>query len=146
MKKRQKIIVLGIALITSISGGRGAAGTMKLKAPTIKKKKTVTVTATVYNPVEGQTDDSPLATADGSKIDLKKLKKKRIKWIAVSRDLKDYYEYGSKVKLTCSKYPGINGIYEVHDTMNKRFSNRIDILSAEKDSVGLYKEVKIEAV
>ncbi len=144
MKKRQKIIVLGIALITSISGGRGAAGTMKLKAPTVKKKKTVT--ATVYNPVEGQTDDSPLATADGSKIDLKKLKKKRIKWIAVSRDLLKDYEYGAKVKITCTSYPSINGTYEVHDTMNKRFSNRIDILSAEKDSVGLYKEVKIETV
>ena len=144
MKKRQKIIVLGIALITSISGGRGAAGTMKLKAPTVKKKKTVT--ATVYNPVKGQTDDSPLATADGSKIDLKKLKKKRIKWIAVSRDLLKDYEYGAKVKITCTSYPGINGTYEVHDTMNKRFSNRIDILSAEKDSVGLYKEVKIETV
>lgn len=143
MKKRQKIIVLGIALITSISGGRGAAGTMKFKAP-VKKKRTVT--ATVYNPVQGQTDNSPLATADGSKIDLKKLKKKRIKWIAVSRDLLKDYEYGAKVKITCSEYPGINGTYEVHDTMNKRFENRIDILSAEKDSVGLYKEVKIETV
>lgn len=134
--------MLGIALITSISGGRGAAGTMKFKAP-VKKKKTVT--ATVYNPVKEQTDDSPLATADGSKIDLKKLKKKRIKWIAVSRDLLKDYEYGAKVKIT-SEYPSINGTYEVHDTMNKRFSNRIDILSAEKDSVGLYKEVKIETV
>lgn len=141
---KKQILVFGIALITSISGGRGAAGTMKLRAPIVKKKKTVT--ATVYNPVEGQTDDSPLATADGSKIDLKKLKKKRIKWIAVSRDLLKDYEYGAKVKITCSKYPGINGTYEVHDTMNKRFNGRIDILSAEKDSIGLYKEVKIETV
>lgn len=43
------------------------------------------VTLTTYNAVASQCDDSPLVTADGTKIDMKKLKKGTIKYCAVSR-------------------------------------------------------------
>lgn len=45
------------------------------------------VTVTCYQPVKEQCDDNPLITADGSKIDLHKLKQGKIKWCAISRDL-----------------------------------------------------------
>ena len=45
------------------------------------------VTLTTYNAVKSQCDDTPLITADGTKIDLKKLKSGKLKYAAVSRDL-----------------------------------------------------------
>lgn len=53
------------------------------------------ITLTVYNPVESQCDDTPLVTANGTKIDLEKLKKGEIKYCAVSRDLLSEIPYGS---------------------------------------------------
>ena len=53
-----------------------------------KNKNTIThVKVTCYQPVEAQCDSDPLTTADGSKIDLHKLKKGNVKWCAISRDL-----------------------------------------------------------
>ena len=53
-----------------------------------KEKKFIThVTLTTYNAVASQCDNTPLITADGTKIDMKKLKKGKIKYCAVSRDL-----------------------------------------------------------
>lgn len=80
------------------------------------------VTLTTYNAVASQCDDSPLITADGTKIDMKKLKKGTIKYCAVSRDLLRYIPYGSVIHIEG------HGFYEVRDTMNKRFSRYIDIL------------------
>ena len=89
------------------------------------------VTVTVYNPVPGQCDDSPLITADNSKIDLDKLKKGKLKWVAVSRDLlkEGKVKYGDKIRLTCDKDPAMNGIFVVHDTMHPRWKKRIDVLA-----------------
>ena len=83
------------------------------------------VTWTVYNATKGQTDSNPLQTADGSIIDVKKLNEGKLKWIAISRDLKTKYPFGTKIKVTGCKY---EGIWEVKDVMNKRFSNKIDFL------------------
>lgn len=80
------------------------------------------VTLTTYNAVASQCDDSPLVTADGTKIDMKKLKKGTIKYCAVSRDLLRYIPYGSVIHIEG------HGFYEVRDTMNKRFNHYIDIL------------------
>lgn len=89
------------------------------------------VTATRYNPVEGQCNSQPLITADMSKISLSKLKRGKIRWIAVSRDLRKIYKYGDVVEIKAKDGDdnSINGLYEVHDTMNKRFTDRIDILT-----------------
>ena len=89
------------------------------------------VTATRYNPVESQCNDQPLITADMSKISLSKLKRGEIRWIAVSQDLRKVYKYGDVVEIKAKDGDdkSINGLYEVHDTMNKRFTDRIDILT-----------------
>lgn len=80
------------------------------------------VTLTVYNPTENQCDSTPLVTANGTKIDLEKLKKGEIKYCAVSRDLISEIPCGSVI------YIEGHGEYEVVDTMNKRITMGIDIL------------------
>lgn len=67
-------------------------------------------------------DDTPLVTANGTKIDLEKLKKGEIKYCAVSRDLLSEIPYGSII------YIEGHGEYEVVDTMNKRIKMGVDIL------------------
>lgn len=105
----------------------------------------ISVTVTVYNPVSAQCDDTPLITADNSKINTKKLNKGEIKWIAVSRDLlKRGISYGDKVRIKSKTDPTINGIYEVHDTMHKRWRNRIDLLSPENKTLGKWENVELE--
>ena len=80
------------------------------------------VTLTTYNAVASQCDSSPLITADGTKIDLKKLKSDEIKYAAVSRDLLWCIPLGSIIHIEG------HGYYEVRDTMNPRFNHYIDIL------------------
>lgn len=96
------------------------------------------VTLTTYNPVEGQCDDTPLITADGTKIDLNKLKKGEIKYCAISRNLLPFIPLGSVIEI--EGY----GLYEVRDTMNKRFNHCIDILQyvGEKN----FKKTKVKVV
>lgn len=82
------------------------------------------VTITCYQPVESQCNGDPLITADGSKIDLKKLEKGEIKWCAVSRDLLWLFPKGKPKRVYIEGY----GLYEVRDVMNKRHTHRLDIL------------------
>ena len=96
------------------------------------------VTLTTYNPVEAQCDSDPLVTADGTKIDLNKLKKGKIKYCAVSRDLLWCLPYGSVLEIEG------HGMYIVKDTMNERFNHCIDILQhvGEKN----FKKTKVKVV
>ena len=104
-----------------------------------KEKKFIThVTLTTYNAVASQCDDSPLITADGTKIDINKLKRGKIKYCAVSRDLLRYIPLGSVVHIEG------HGYYEVRDTMNKRFNHYIDIL--QHKSQKNFKKEKIKVV
>lgn len=112
----------------------------------VGKRKFVKVTATVYNPVENQCDSDPLVTADNSKIDLEKLNSGQLKWIAVSRDLRKHFKYGSRVRIKCKSDPSINGIYEVRDTMNERFFECIDILMPIGQTKGKWDNVEISSV
>lgn len=97
----------------------------------------IKVTATVYNPEEGQCDADPLTTADGSKIDLAELEAGNIRWIAVSRDLlkEGNLHYGDVVEIV-SNDSTINGRYEIRDTMNKRYREKIDILMPSGRRIG----------
>ena len=97
------------------------------------------VTATIYHAVEAQTNSDPSHTASMYKLDLSNPYKHRI--IAVSRDLLKKFPYGTMVKIEGTKY---DGIYQVQDTMNKRYKNRIDILiNVEMGRLGKWEGVKI---
>jgi hypothetical protein len=105
---------------------------------------------TVYNPVEGQCDKSPLITANNSRIDLDKLRRNEIRWIALSRDLlkrwNGAFNYGDTVILDAGD-DAINGLWVINDSMNKRFTNRGDLLfHPDSRSTGIWKNVKINRV
>jgi len=106
---------------------------------TIKDNPYETVTLTTYSPTSQECDSTPHITASGFKINLKNPKKHRI--IAVSRDLKKKWKFGTRVRIkNAGKY---NGIYTVKDVMNKRYKNRIDLLIGEDDKQTTIKNVKI---
>ncbi|WP_192811662.1 hypothetical protein [Pontibacter sp. BAB1700] len=107
--------------------------------------ETFTVTATVYYPERGQTDGNPLITADGSRINPKNPKKHR--WIALSRDMLSRWggdiQYGDTVWVRGIS-DELDGQYIVRDTMNRRFTNRIDILVGRRDKIyGKWDNVQI---
>jgi len=97
------------------------------------------VTITTYSPTVEQTDSTPLITASGFKINEKNPRRHRI--VAVSRDLKRKYKFGTKLRIKgAGKY---DGTYTVRDVMNKRFRKRIDILVGKKDKQTKVKKVKV---
>ena len=89
------------------------------------------VTATIYHAVRNQTDKTPHITADGTRIDTRNASKYR--YVALSRDLLKRwggpFDYGDYIIVEgCNgKY---DGIWQVKDTMNERFHNRIDFLQS----------------
>ena len=88
------------------------------------------VTVTMYHPVSRQTDSTPNILADGTRIRVHKASE--YKFIAVSRNLLKrhggFLDYGDFIILKGTD--GKDGVYQVKDTMNKRFVNRIDILES----------------
>ena len=110
------------------------------------------VVVTMYNPLSAQTDDTPNQTADGTIINPKKATEYR--YVALSRDLiarwGGPFEYGDYVMLKGTD--GYDGIYQVRDTMNPKFINRVDILLTEGskqfrfDSATLYRYFKYDNV
>ena len=101
-----------------------------------------TVTVTKYNPTVKQCDLDPLITADGSYIDTLKLNNGELKWIAISRDLREKFHYGDTV-IILTDSGEIDGEYVVHDTMNPRWTFRVDILSPNGDSLGKWDNVSM---
>ena len=88
------------------------------------------VTVTMYHPVSHQTDRTPNILADGTKITIHKASE--YNYVAVSRNLLKrwggWLDFGDFIVL--SGTDGKDGVYQVKDTMNKRFVNRIDILES----------------
>ena len=105
----------------------------------------ISVKATMYHPVEAQCDDTPLITADGSRIC--PINVSDWNWIAVSQDLLKknggIFEYGDQVYV---KGTHKDGIYTIHDCMNKRKRNQIDILESIGTSQYKYDEIEIFAL
>jgi len=92
------------------------------------KLEGMNVTVTMYHPTRYQTDSTPNILADGTRITVHRASE--YKYIAVSRNLLKrwggWLDYGDFIVLKGTD--GKDGVYQVKDTMNKRFVNRIDIL------------------
>ena len=90
----------------------------------------MSVTVTMYQPLRYQTDSTPNILADGTRIRIQEAS--NYKFIAVSRNLLKRFggwlDYGDFVLLWDTD--GKDGVYQVRDTMNPRFVNRIDILES----------------
>ena len=88
------------------------------------------VRATMYHPVEEQCDDTPLITADGSRIDPYKVSSWN--WIAVSQHMLTRnggpLNYGDTVYVFGTDHK--DGMYVIKDCMNKRKTNQIDFLES----------------
>ncbi len=101
------------------------------------------VTVTMYEPVSYQTDSTPNIPADGTRIRVHKASEYR--FIAVSRNLLKrhggWLDYGDFVLLKGTNHK--DGVYQVRDTMNKRFVNRIDILESPGVQPYMFSEAKI---
>ena len=140
------MLALSIMLIT---GSNGFVSTKLLKNQTTQFKYLVdenielrqkldeyeaeglNVTVTMYQPVRWQTDSTPNILADGTRIKTKQAS--NYKFIAVSRNLLKrwggWLDYGDFILLKGTD--GKDGVYQVRDTMNSRWVNRIDILESE---------------
>jgi 3D (Asp-Asp-Asp) domain-containing protein len=88
------------------------------------------VKATMYHPVEEQCDDTPLITADGSRINPYKVSEWN--WIAVSQHMLTRnggpFNYGDTVYVFGTEHK--DGMYIIKDCMNKRKRNQIDFLES----------------
>ena len=114
----------------------------------VARSATYTVTATAYQAVAGQTDSEPFITADNSLIKPSFGSKKR--WMALSRDLlKPWggrFAYGDKVRVRGIS-PALDGVYTVHDTMNRRHRHCMDVLTHVSEKFDIFqKGVKIQIV
>jgi len=102
-----------------------------------------TVTATVYNAVPEQTDSTPFITASGARINQQHPELHR--WVAVSQDmLKRGYEFGMLIEV--SGAGDLDGIWEIQDVMNKRYTNCIDFLVENNRKLGKWNNVKIKLI
>ena len=101
------------------------------------------VTVTTYNPTRHQTDSTPNELADGTKI--KPWKATKYRYVALSRDLLSRwggpFEYGDYVVIEGTEDGKWDGIYQVRDTMNPKWTNRVDILTT--NSKFKYTDVKM---
>ena len=101
------------------------------------------VTVTMYNPTRGQTDSTPNELADGTKINPHKASSYR--YIALSRDLLSRwggpFNYGDYVIVEGTGKQ--DGVYQVRDTMNARFTKRVDILKDRGSRKFKYNNIKL---
>ena len=108
------------------------------------------VTVTTYNPTVEQCDDTPNITADGTKI--KPWKATSYRYVALSRDLLSRwggpFDYGDFVIIEGTG--SWDGIYQVRDTMNPKWVNRVDILTTNSrfkyTNITLYKYIEEDIV
>ena len=103
------------------------------------------VTVTTYNPTKEQCDSTPNITADGTRI--KPWRATDYRYVALSRDLiarwGGPFEYGDYIVIEgTGKW---DGIYQVRDTMNPKWTNRVDILTTNSrfkyNNITMYKYV-----
>ena len=108
------------------------------------------VTVTTYNPTKEQCDDTPNQTADGTYI--KPWKASSYRYVALSRDLLSRwggpFEYGDYIVIEGTG--DRDGIYQVKDTMNPKWTNRVDILTTNSrfkfNNITMYKYIEEEMI
>ena len=86
------------------------------------------VTVTVYNAEPSQCWGDCTITASNKHIDMDKLNSGELRWCAVSRDLAKEYPFGSVIYLDLGEGNPMSGYWQVEDLMNKRFTNKEDLL------------------
>jgi len=102
-----------------------------------------TVTATIYHAVAEQTDFNTRHNCSMFKLDLNNPRKHNI--IAVSRDLEALgFKLGTKVIVTGAG--DLDGVWNIEDRMNKRFTKRIDFLVNTSLKGGKWENVKIKTI
>ena len=103
----------------------------------------IPVKVTMYQPVPRQTDSTPNILADGTRIKVREAS--NYKFIAVSRNLLrrwgGFLDYGDWILLRGTDHK--DGVYQVRDTMNKRWVNRIDILESEDVDQYMFPQAEI---
>lgn len=128
MKVAGLLLVVSLPLVSGSMGSSEVVNDSNLAEDSISISEVVTLTT--YHAKVGQTDSTPFVTASGYKINKRNPENDKI--IAISRDLKDRFKFGDSVLISnTGKY---DGVYYIHDVMNKRFTKRIDILINSKDS------------
>ena len=124
--KYNKYLGMGVILLIVVGSFyclRPGHKAIVMQYPFVLKSMKV-VSLSTYKADTTETDSTPLVTASGLKLDSLNPKKHRV--IAISRDLKALFAFGDKVILTnAGKF---NGVWFIHDVMNKRYKNKIDIL------------------
>lgn len=104
------------------------------------------VTATMYHPVRGQTDNTPNQLADGTYIRIERAS--NYNYIAISRDLLKknggQFKMGDLVFILGAGHK--SGIYQIRDKMNVRFTNRIDFLESPNTPNYKYTDVQVTKV
>ena len=105
-----------------------------------KSSFTTHVTVTTYNAVRSQCDKTPTITADGTRIDNKKLKNGKQRIVAISRDLLHEIPLGSTISIEG------HDCYVVRDIMNPRFNHCIDILQHPSKENFKKKKIKVKLV
>ncbi|NBT08329.1 MAG: hypothetical protein EBS93_07210 [Chitinophagia bacterium] len=139
--KYNKYLGMGVFLLILVGGfyllrpGQNARAIVMQYPFVLKSMKLVNLST--YKAAISETDSTPLVTASGFKLDSLNPKKHRV--IAISRDLKELFSFGDKVKL--SNAGKFNGIWFIHDLMNKKYRNKIDILINPSD-----RQISIEGV
>jgi 3D (Asp-Asp-Asp) domain-containing protein len=86
----------------------------------------IKVNVSVYNPSITQCDSTPLITASLKVIDTNLLKQNKLKWCAISHNLKQKYKYGDTLHI--QGIGKLSGKYIIVDLMNKKYFNKVDIL------------------
>jgi hypothetical protein len=116
--------------------------------PLPQKLPKYTVVATVYSAVAGQTDDEPFVTADNSTIQPGYSSKTR--WAALSRDLLapwgGPFHFGQQVSVSGISAE-LDGVYTIHDTMNRRHKHCVDLLAHPRESLdGLWRNITLRPI
>jgi len=139
MKIIRKTLLLFVCLLFTINMGLSNRET----TINIETKRIDNIVATMYHPVIEQCDVDFNITADGSEIDIPNASTH--KWIAVSRDLLlingGYFRWGDVIYVFHNDT--LVDRYEIRDTMNKRWTNRIDILETPGTPIYKFNNVTI---